>query len=164
MKNTKEIDNCNRKSVNVYSYARWSSDQQTEGDSLRRQEQAAKDWCARRGLTLTKGAIDSGVSAKAGKNRAAGTGLDRLLKLVKPGDYLLVEDNDRLSRQDWLSAMNFLGDVVAKGVTVVTLSNGNTIDAERFREDPGCFLPAILRAHLGHDENTKKSERIAASW
>ncbi len=83
---------------------------------------------------------------------------------MKPGDYLLVEDNDRLSRQDWLTACNFLRDIVGKGVVVVTLSNGNEIDKQRFERDPGCFLPVVLRSHLGHDENEKKSERIKASW
>jgi len=48
-------------------------------------------------LNLPGCEVDSAGSAKAGKNRAAGSGLDRLLKLVKSGDYLPVEDNDRLT-------------------------------------------------------------------
>lgn len=160
--------NCNQKKTqkkaHVYSYARWSSDGQTDGDSLRRQTQLAQNWCAARGLTVTDSARDEGISAWNGKNRGDGTGLSRLLKLVRPGDFLLVEDNDRLSRQDWLTHMNFLRDITVKGVTVVTLSNGNEIDAERFKNDPGCFLPAVLSAHLGHSENEKKSQRIKESW
>ena len=46
----------------------------------------------------------------------------------------------------------------------MTLDNNNLIDAERFRKDPGCFLPAILRAHTGHDEDNKKAERVKESW
>jgi DNA invertase Pin-like site-specific DNA recombinase len=153
-----------RPEVRAYSYARWSSDGQADGDSDRRQTQMAEDWCSRRGLRLAGMEKDEGVSAWKGKNRSEGSGLSRLLKLVRPGDYLLVEDNDRLSRQDWLTAMNFLAEIVGKGVTVVTLTNGNEINEERFKKDPGVFLPAILRAHLGHDENTKKSVRIKASW
>ena len=164
MKSTKETENCNRKNANVYSYARWSSGAQGDGDSKRRQSQLALDWCVRRGLSLSGQEKDDGVSAWKGKNQREGSGLSRLLKLVKRGDYLLVEDNDRLSRQDWLTAMNFLAEIVERGVIVVTLADGNEIDAERFRNDPGCFLPALLRAHLGHDENEKKSERIKASW
>ena len=164
MKDTKETEGRKRKNVNVYSYARWSSDAQGDGDSNRRQSQLALDWCARRGLLLAGQAKDDGVSAWKGRNRQEGSGLSRLLKLVKPGDFLLVEDNDRLSRQDWLTAMNFLSEIVERGVTVVTLANGNEIDAKRFRHDPGCFLPALLRAHLGNDENEKKSKRITESW
>ena len=168
--NERDMNNINRstdsklKEANVYSYARWSSDGQSDGDSGRRQDERARQWCASHGLKLTGGEQDAGVSAWKGKNRSEGSGLSRLLKIVKPGDYLLVEDNDRLSRQDWLTAMNFLSEIVGKGVTVVTLDNGNEIDAESFRRNPGCFLPAIMRAHLGNDENEKKSERIKASW
>ena len=164
MKITKEIDNCNRKNTNVYSYARWSSDAQSDGDSLRRQIQLAEGWCQHRGLPLAGFDKDEATSAWKGRNQREGSGLSRLLKQIKPGDYLLVEDNDRLSRQDWLTACNFLRDIVGKGVVVVTLANGNEIDKQRFERDPGCFLPVVLRSHLGHDENEKKSERIKASW
>jgi len=164
VKNTKEIDNCNCKNVNIYSYARWSSDAQSDGDSLRRQIQLAEAWCQRRGLALTGFDKDEATSAWKGRNQREGSGLSRLLKQVKSGDYVLVEDNDRLSRQDWLTACNFLRDIVGKGVVIVTLANGNEIDKQRFERDPGCFLPVVLRSHLGYDENEKKSERIKASW
>jgi len=164
MKDTKEIDRRKHKKVNVFLYERWSSDLQGEGDSDRRQSKLALEWCARHTLSLTDKVADDGISAWKGRNRQDGSGLSRLLKLVTPGDYLLIEDLDRLSRQDWLTSMNFLAEIIEKGVTVVTLTNGNEINADRFRRDPGCFLPALLRAHLGHDENEKKSERIQAAW
>lgn len=160
----KETADCNRKKIRVYSYACWSSNGEADGDSERRQVQRAENWCARRGLNLTGGEKDDGVSAWNGKNRSQGSGLSRLLKLVQEGDYLLIEDLDRLSRQDWLTSMNFVSDILAKGVTVVTLSNGNEITRERFGRDPGCFLPALMRAFLGNDENEKKSKRIKESW
>lgn len=150
--------------INVYSYTRWSSDGQADGDSERRQVQMAENWCASRGLSLAGTEKDEGVSAWNGKNRIEGTGLSRLLKRLRPGDYLLIEDLDRLSRQNWLTATNFVAEIVEKDVTLVTLNNGNEITSERFKRDPGCFLPAVLRAFLGNDENLKKSERIKASW
>jgi DNA invertase Pin-like site-specific DNA recombinase len=148
--------------TNVFSYVRWSSKPQERGDSERRQLEAAQEWCKLRGLTLSDSYMDRGVSAWKGKNQKHALG--DLLKVIKPNDYLLIEDADRLSRQDWLSAMNFTASILDKGVTVVTLQNGNEITADRFREDPGCFLQAILRAHLGHDENQKKSFRAKQSW
>ncbi len=154
----------NQAGASVYSYTRWSSDGQADGDSERRQVQMAENWCARRGLSLTGLEKDEGISAWKGRNQREGSGLSRLLKIIKPGDFLLVEDSDRLSRQNWFAHMTFLGNIVSRGVTVVTLANGNEIDQERFKCDPACFLPAILRAHLGHDENQKKSARIRASW
>jgi DNA invertase Pin-like site-specific DNA recombinase len=148
----------------VYVYERWSSAAQTDGDSDRRQNDLAVAWCARRDVALAGCEKDGGVSGWKGKNRSEGSALSRLLKIVKPGDYLLIEDCDRLSRQDWLTSLNFIAEIVAKGVTVVTLDNGGEIDAERLRRDPGCFLPVILRAHLGNDEIEKKSKRVKESW
>lgn len=143
----------------VFSYMRWSSEPQSWGDSERRQLQAAEQWCARHGTVLAdEKFVDRGVSARLGKNRAGDLG--RLLSTVKRGDTLLVEDNDRLSRQDWLTAMNFLHEIVAKGVTVVTLANGNEITETRFKSNPGVFLPAILKAYLGNDENDKRRYRV----
>ena len=110
----KPIKNSKQESPRVYSYARWSSEAQGEGDSDRRQQALAKAWCSQRGLSLTGAAKDEGVSAKAGRNRAEGSGLHGLLSIVRPGDYLLVEDNDRLSRQDWLTASTFIRDITAR--------------------------------------------------
>ena len=115
------------KDANVFSYARWSSDGQSDGDSSRRQDETARQWCVRQGLELTSSEQDAGVSAWKGKNRREGSGLSRLLKVLKPGDYLLVEDIDRLSREDWLTAMDFVRDIVATGATLVTLNNGNPL-------------------------------------
>src|ERR1035437_10322109 len=151
------------KNVNVYSYLRWSTEAQTWGDSERRQLEAASAWCALRGLKLSEDRfIDRGVSAKEGRNQQAQLG--RLLGVVKSGDYLLVEDADRLSRQDWKASMDFLEKIVSKGAVVVTMQNGVEIDEEGFRCNPGVFLPTILKAFTAHDENQKKSFRIKASW
>jgi len=48
----------------------------------------ALDWCAQRGLRLVGQEKDEGVSAWTGRNQREGSGLCRLLKRVKPGDYL----------------------------------------------------------------------------
>jgi len=77
---------------------------------------------------------------------------------------LLVEDADRLSRQDWKAAMDFVERLLAKGVKIVTLQNGNEITAESFRSNPGVFLQLILNAHLGHSKNTKKAARVREAW
>src|SRR5947208_1273482 len=128
----------NRKKGNVYSYARWSCDGQGDGDSDRRQRQMAESWCARRGQSLTGLEKDAGISAWKARNQREGSGFSRFLKIIKPVDFLLVQDNDRLSRQDWFEHMTFLGNIVNRGVTVVTLNNGNEIDLERFKRDPAC--------------------------
>jgi DNA invertase Pin-like site-specific DNA recombinase len=160
----KAFSNGKEDKIRVWSYARWSSDAQTNGDSFRRQLDLAENWCNQRGLTLEGAEKDEGISAKAGRNRAAGSGLSTLLGKVRPGDYLLVEDNDRLSREDWLTASNFIAQILDKGVKLVTLQNNNEIDSERFRRNPGVFLQSILKSFLANDENVKRGARVRESW
>ena len=75
----------------VFSYARWSSDKQAEGDSLRRQISQAEQWCLRHGLSLAEERfVDSGISAFRGKNQAGELGC--LMETLKARDNLLVED------------------------------------------------------------------------
>ena len=147
----------------MYSYLRFSSPQQEWGDSERRQENLARDYCQKNGLILSdKSFADRGISGKSGANRRGALG--DLLKLLQPGDYLLIEDNDRLSREDPLTAMNLLHDIVfSKGATVITLRDGNKITRENFFSLP-TFLPSILKSTLANEENVKKSMRIKEAW
>jgi hypothetical protein len=101
----------NKVKTSVFSCLRWSSQPQSWGDSERRQLQAAETWCRQRGLTLADHYEDRGVSAWNDKNQERALG--DLLKIAKRGDYLLVEDADRLFRQDWLTALNFVAGITA---------------------------------------------------
>lgn len=146
----------------AYSYIRFSSAPQEWGDSERRQEQMAKDHCVKYGLVLSdKSFRDRGISAWKGKNRV--NALGELLKTLQPGNTLLIEDNDRLSREDPLTAMNLLHSIVAKGVYVVTLRDGSTISKANFF-DLSTFLPNIVKGALANQENEKKSYRSKESW
>jgi len=147
----------------VFSYLRWSSDRQSWGDSERRQNEAAEAWCARQGLSLAGQAKDEGVSAFTGKNRRQGSALDSLLKTVSAGDILLLEDNDRFSREDTVTALSSLREIVRKGVTVVFLKTGVEVRADNFN-DPSVLFANFFQSYLGHAESAKKSVRVKASW
>src|SRR5918993_3400646 len=56
----------------AFSYVRFSSPEQAEGDSLRRQTEAAAAWCKRNGYRLDTSTTlhDLGTSAFRGKHRA----------------------------------------------------------------------------------------------
>jgi DNA invertase Pin-like site-specific DNA recombinase len=146
----------------VFSYLRFSSPRQEWGDSERRQENLAKDYCDKHGLILSERSFaDRGISAWKGANRRGALG--ELLNLLKAGDCLLIEDNDRLSREDPLTAMNLLHSIVFKGVTVITLRDGNVINSANFF-NLSTFLPSIVKSALANEENQKKSMRIKESW
>src|SRR3954471_20667924 len=87
----------------VYSYVRFSSIKQAQGTGQRRQEDAAAAWCRSRGLELVRDYRDLGISGFKGRNAADGA-LAAFLHaieagMVPPGATLLVENLDRLSRQ-----------------------------------------------------------------
>src|SRR6516164_688654 len=90
----------------AYSYIRFSSPEQSKGDSLRRQTEDAAAWCQRHGVHLNTSTTlhDLGKSAFTGAHRKNPDrhALAAFLKLIEggkvpPGSYLVVENLDRLS-------------------------------------------------------------------
>ncbi|HEV2187643.1 MAG TPA: recombinase family protein, partial [Stellaceae bacterium] len=85
------------------SYLRWSTDEQSHGDSERRQLENGKRWAAELGAEYLDEYRDAGVPAFRGKNREKGD-LARLIAEYKAGRwgnrrvYIGVESIDRLSR------------------------------------------------------------------
>jgi len=133
----------------VFSYLRWSSDRQTWGDSERRQNDMAEASCARNGVKLAGQEKDEGVSAFKGANRRAGSGLDRLLHIMRAGDVLLVEDNDRWSREKPLDSLNALRSTVNKGVKIVFLRTGVEMTRENF-DNPEILFPSFFGSYLAN--------------
>src|SRR5262245_66335507 len=113
-----------------YSYQRFSDLKQAKGDSIRRQDDDAKVWCERQNVPLdtTLTLRDKGVSAFTGEHR---TNPDRhalamFLKWVekgrvRPGDYLIIESLDRLSREHIRPALGLFLQLMDAGVRVVQL-------------------------------------------
>ncbi len=88
----------------AYSYTRFSSPAQKEGDSARRQLQAAKKWCEENGYVLSdERFLDEGKSGYKGKNLQGDGDLKRFIDLIadgkiKPGSVLILESFDRFIR------------------------------------------------------------------
>ena len=146
----------------AYSYIRFSTPEQELGDSERRQLALAKAYCVQHGLTLADAVADKGVSGYHGRNHTNGE-LGKLLKQMKPGETLLIEDSDRWSRQDPIDALTRLREEVRRGIEVVFLRTGTRVTAENF-SDIGVLVPNFFGALLGNGESAKKAERIAATW
>ncbi len=160
-----------RSMAKVYSYARWSSPEQAQGDSFRRQSEAAAKWAARHGLELdTSLSIqDEGVSAYRGTNAGEDSGLGRFLfackrGLIDPGSYLLVESLDRVSRMTPRRAQAIVSDIVDAGVTIVTLNDGQEYTAARLDNDPMALIISLMVAWRAHEESKTKGRRVAAAW
>jgi DNA invertase Pin-like site-specific DNA recombinase len=147
---------------NAYSYIRFSTPEQALGDSERRQLAEAEAYCKQHDLKLADTFADRGVSAFHGKHREDGA-LGRLLKHVKPGDTILIEDSDRWSRENPLDALNHLRAEVNRGVEVVFLRTRTKVTKDNF-EDMSIIVPNFFGALLGNMENRKRAERVREAW
>lgn len=152
----------------AYSYIRMSTDVQLQGDSLRRQLAASQRYAADHDLELVSPIEDIGVSGYRGSNREFGN-LARFLEqidggLVERGSYLIVESLDRLSRQNVLQAFSLLGQIIGKGIKVVTLMDGQTYDEVSFTENQGQIFLALGSMLRAHEESRVKSKRVAEAW
>jgi DNA invertase Pin-like site-specific DNA recombinase len=149
------------------SYLRWSSAEQTAGDSYRRQEALVKDYVTRHGLTLLETRIDSGKSAFSGAHRKGGK-LGALLEDVKAGKIpagtiLLVEAVDRLTREPWQSAYpEIFLPLLKAGLSICFLQFGEyTIrPGARFQDT----IQLGFAIDLANDESRKKSKRLQQVW
>ncbi|MGF6674048.1 recombinase family protein [Paraburkholderia tuberum] len=90
----------------IYTCARFSSSQQADGSSIARQDAYAEAWAEQHGLILDRSLRmeDRGKSAHKGEHVKKGGALGAFIERIKagdvvPGDTLIVENLDRLSRQ-----------------------------------------------------------------
>ncbi|HWE46995.1 MAG TPA: recombinase family protein, partial [Caulobacteraceae bacterium] len=152
--------------VKAFSYFRFSSAPQAEGDSLRRQLSAALEWAAEHPeVELDTSLRDLGVSAYRGQNRINGA-LSSFLNRVEKGDipkgsYFLIEGFDRLTRENESTAIHTLTGITLAGVKVVTLTDGAIYDETSDAMD---LMRAIIVMSRAHEENKAKSKKLAAAW
>lgn len=153
----------------AYSYVRFSTPDQAKGDSKRRQLEMAESYASANGLELDESLTfhDLGVSAYKGKNFTEGRlGAFReavRVGAVKEGSVLLVESLDRLSRQNFHSALSLLRDIVMSGVDVVTVTDGKRYGQKEL-EDPMSWLMAFFVFVRGNEESATKARRVRQAW
>lgn len=152
----------------AYSYLRFSTPEQSRGDSFRRQTSLAHRWCTTHGIELDDSLTfqDLGVSAYRGDNAESGK-LGDFLEGVKAGvipqgSYLLVESLDRISRLTPRKAVRLLEDIVESGVVVVTLNDGKEY-TERSLDGIDLML-AVVYFMRANEESLTKSRRLKAAW
>ena len=108
---------------------------------------------------------DLGVSAYRGKNAKTGA-LGVFLKAaeegqVPKGSYLLVENIDRLTRDDMPDALPLFMQIINAGVVVVTLTNGEQYSRERLRKDPYATYSIVSELLRANQESFRKGQLVA---
>ncbi|MBE1275108.1 recombinase family protein [Enterovibrio baiacu] len=150
----------------VISYRRFSDKQQRKGDSLRRQTQAAQDYCLEHGLTLSDMSFeDLGVSAYHSDHTRGDKGFAKLLDALAESKIhtpctLLVENLDRLSRANINVALRQLMSIVDYGVDVITLTDNRKYTSDMQMED---YIYCIITMQRAFDESDLKSKRLKAA-
>lgn len=164
MKSTNNIKNTKNNPI-AYSYIRFSTKEQLHGDSLNRQLQAAREWCSNKGIELSdKGFKDLGISGYSGKQRPDLSAMLIAIEngFIKKGDYIILENLDRLSRQGIDKTQEIIRQILLKDVNIESLSDGISLNKSSLN-DLISVIRIALSADLAHKESLKKSERIQAA-
>lgn len=151
-----------------YSYSRFSTPAQMKGDSLRRQLAKAERFALHHGLELDTSLRDLGVSAYTGQHRKKGA-LSSFLGRIKAGEiakgsWLIVENIDRLSRENAWDAFGMIREIVESGITIASLVDDMIYDLPTLQKSPQLFqtLHAVLTK--GHRESADKADRLQEVW
>ncbi|MBY4839569.1 recombinase family protein [Pantoea sp. DY-5] len=150
----------------LYSYVRFSSAKQREGNSLERQQDIALKIATRFDLELDTTAFhDLGMSAFKGKNADKGK-LSEFIKQigvkVPVGSWLVVENLDRLSRDDAWSALDLFKSILSKGIVVVTGMDEKIYRYSDVKNNPTDLIISLLMFTRAHDESLTKKNRVEA--
>jgi len=153
------------------SYARFSSAKQSEGDSLRRQIEAAEAYAAANNLSIdrTLSFTDLGVSAYDQSNVHKGA-LGLFLRAAQDGKIpigatLIIESFDRLSRASPFDALGIFSSIISAGLNLVTLTSPPklfsraSIDANMFQ-----LFEALMDMHRANAESARKSQLLSSAW
>jgi DNA invertase Pin-like site-specific DNA recombinase len=153
----------------AFSYVRFSSEKQAQGDSLRRQIKAASEYAVANGLLLdTSTYQDLGVSAFKGKNAVEGA-LGVFIQAVESGvvpsgSFLLVESLDRLSRDNVDLALEQFLSITRRGISIVTLMDGMVYSQATIRENWTKLIMALAVMARANEESVTKSRRVKAAF
>lgn len=154
----------------AYSYIRFSTPEQSKGDSLRRQVELSKKYASDNGLQLdtTLNLYDLGISAFDRSNITKGS-LGVFLDLIKSGkiesgSYLLIESLDRLSRAQIFGATKLFMDIIEAGISIVTLEDKMTYCEKSINDNWGNLVVSLAIMSRASEESKTKSFRGRAAW
>jgi DNA invertase Pin-like site-specific DNA recombinase len=160
-----------RSPVLAYSYQRYSSAAQSDGDSIRRQTALREGWLKRNPdvrLDDTLKLVDAGVSGFTGEHRTDKKhSLARFVDEVRrgrvpAGSHLLVENLDRLTRENPVESIPAVLELIRLGVRVVQLAPSEVVyDADM---DQPRLMYMLMELARGHGESKRKSGLCGEVW
>lgn len=153
----------------LHAYCRISDPTQRKGGGLDRQlKMNVEGFCSLHGFTMSKRIwVDDGVSAWKGLNATPEHELGKFIAeankgLIRPGDCLLVENYDRLSRQDPFAAIGLVSALRDLRIHVGRLDRMKLLRYDS--TDPGDFFECAIELMRGNSESNAKSMRNGEKW
>jgi DNA invertase Pin-like site-specific DNA recombinase len=151
----------------AYSYLRFSSRQQADGDSGRRQDAGFDGWLKQHPEASHDPTYDiirdEGLSGYTGEHLKRGK-LKGFMNLVRRrkiarDSYLVVESLDRLTREEPETSLRFVMELLDAGITIVALS-----PPEEYSKGLGLgpMVTMLLELFKGHGYSKQLSERLRA--
>lgn len=153
----------------AFSYVRFSSKKQEQGDSVRRQTALARAHADQHGLVLDERSYqDLGISAFKGKNAvegALGAFIDAVDRgLIPKNATLLVESMDRLSRQEVDEALELFLSITRRGITIVTLRDGQSYSRASIKANWTKLIVALAMMAGANESSATKAMRVKQAW
>lgn len=149
-------------------YVRFSSERQSYGSSLDRQETLIVNWLARHPEynRYEQKYEDLGVSGSSGQHVEAGA-MGKLLTAIEDGHFpagtvVLVEAMDRFSRLEPMDTLNHLRSIVKAGIDLVTLDDGQRYDAKSLKGNSLLYL--AMKAQAAHEFAVRLSDFTVGSY
>lgn len=149
-------------------YRRFSTDRQSKGDSTSRQSREFTAFCGRHNLEPLDWSVnDDGQSAFMGKNAREGA-LGEFLRQaesgkVPVGTVLVVENQDRLSRNNVMPTLQLFTRLVEAGVAIGD-ALADQIYTRDSLNDTSKLLVVILGAQRAYEYSLSLSKRAKSSW
>lgn len=151
----------------AHIYIRFSTLEQREGTSTRRQKDECFSHLTNKGWTLGQVMVDEGRSAFSGDNQAEGAALNIFEQEAAMGQHrdtvLLVERLDRLSRQGHEDTFDLIRRFGRHGVHVATV-DGSAFYRAGEKLNLADIITMLVKAELALDESVKKSERLKSAY
>jgi DNA invertase Pin-like site-specific DNA recombinase len=83
---------------------------------------------------------------------------------IAPGSIFLVENLDRLSREQTLDALGLFTDIIKAGIKIVTLTDGMEYTRETINANMMQLMMSLVILSRGHEESQRKSQLGKAAW
>lgn len=151
----------------AHIYIRFSTIEQREGTSTRRQKDECFSHLTNKGWTLGQMIVDEGKSAFSGDNQAEGAALNIFQREAEMGlhrdSVLLVERLDRLSRQGHEDTFELIRRFGRYGVHVATVDGAAFYEAGA-KLNLTDVITMLVKSELALDESVKKSERLKSAY